>query len=531
MKKFIWLLTAACLLTLLVGCAREEPIRIIERPKEEQVEDVPVTKPPMPVDKEADDAITEAIISQFEEMTRIPRPSKHEDRISQYLYNWAATRGFDPFRDANDNVIFDVPATEGMEKKPMVGLQVHMDMVFAQEEGAGLDPLSTPITMQNDGKVLTAEGTSLGADDGIGIATVLCIAEGKMDHGPLRIIITTDEETSMGGATSLDPKEVSELEYLINVDYENEGRVAVSSAAATVCTCTRTCTKEAPALDSALSITLSELSGGHSGERIQENHLNAILAISHGLRALYNNNIEFELASYEGGDANNAIPTFANAVICVNAGDAKTAKAILTDCFNLQLSDYKAADPNGTFSIKNAEMPESIMSREDRNSIINYLELAVDGVITMSKDLPDLVQTSSNLGVIRADPEEIRISGMCRSSDSGELTNLVNTHRNTAAKCDLEFASEQAADAWKYDPNSRLLSLTKDAYLNRFGHEITVEATHCGLECGTFLRFNPVLDVISIGPTVRNAHTVNEACEIETLPKVWNLLADVLAAI
>ena len=460
------------------------------------------------------------IISEFEKLTRIPRPSGHEEKVSEYLENRAKELGFPVIRDAQNNIVFDIPATKGMEEKPLVGLQAHMDMVFAQKDGGNLDPLTTCIAMKNDGKDLTADGTSLGADDGIGIAMILCIAEGKMEHGPLRAIITTGEEVSMGGAQGLDPAMLEGVSYLINIDSEEEGHVTVSSAAGVTTHFTKYGNPEKPGMEKAWKISLLGLSGGHSGVDIDKNRLNAVTGLGKALQEAG----PLAVASMKGGSADNAIPTSAEAVICMAESDVEVLRSILQS----QLDAHKISDPDGKYSIEETGMPREVMEASLQKALLGLCCHIRDGCLVMSSDVDGLVQTSSNLGILQADAKMIRATGLARSSDPLDLQDLCDSFSCLSEENGMEYKPDFTAEAWKFNPESRLLKITKEAYHRLFGKEISVDAIHAGLECGCFMTKNPALDIISIGATLRNPHTVREACEIESIGKVWNLLEEIL---
>lgn len=474
---------------------------------------------------------TEAIIAEFEKMTQIPRPSGYTDGISEYLAAWASERGFAVVRDETNNVIFDVPATTGMEDKPVVGLQVHMDMVFAQTDGNTLDPYTTPITMINDGKLLTAKDTSLGADDGIGVAIALCIADGKMAHGPLRVFVTSDEETTFEGVQKLDAAFLKDVPYLINLDSEDEGHVTVSSAAGIDCVYTAEALSIATTYDAALEVTVNNLSGGHSGLDIGKNRLNAIIGLGKALNQLEEKGIPFGIASMKGGFADNAIPTSARATICVAENEKELAIDLLTGSLTEQLEAHRESDPNGMFTIEPVDLPTEVMIPEQQRGLLGLVCNIKDGCLTMSSDVEGLIQTSSNLGILDASVNGIEAVSFFRSSDNTEMNELLDDCRNVAEQHGQNFEYTSTAEPWEFNPNSKLLAFTKDAYTALFGTEISVDATHAGLECGCFVNKNPDIDIVSIGPTVHSPHTINESCEIESFDKVWMLVEEIFRRI
>ena len=469
----------------------------------------------------------ENVAGQFEKLAEIPRPSGHEEKVSEYLYEWAQSHGFPARRDGFKNVIFDVPATQGFEDRPLAALQAHTDMVFAQRDGLDLDAETHSIRVIIDGGRLFADGTSLGADDGIGAALALCIAKGKAAHGPLRIILTADEESGMSGAENLDADCVRDVRYLINLDSEDEGVATVSSAASSEYVFTRKFTPAKPD-GAALSVSVSGLPGGHSGIDIIYGRKNAVKCVSAALNALENAGVAFALASFSGGTAVNAIPSSARAVICVESGKTEEAKSVLSEA----LAGINArTDEKAEVSVSTANLPESAVSGADTQSAVRFVSELFDGVYSMSEAMEGLVECSSNTGGIKTENGAIAVCVMVRSSDDARLSELCEKQEAAAEKYGFSFGRSGRAAAWRYNPESRLLDVTKRAYLSVFGKEITVEAIHAGLECGAFLRYNPSLDIISIGPTVKNPHTVNEFCDLESVGKVGILVEEILKAL
>ena len=474
--------------------------------------------------------ITDNVISQFVKIAEIPRPSGHEEMICDYLEKWAKDRNLDAVRDEYNNLVFDVPATDGMENKPTVALQSHMDMVFAQE-GDALDPLTTSIKVINDGEYLRADGTSLGADDGMGIAIILNIADGKMPHGPLRAIFTTDEEVLCTGANNLDPAVYSDIEYLINVDSETVESVNVSSAAGKDYEYSKDCEPQKPAEDCAITIKIDKLTGGHSGLDIGFNRLNAIIAMGKALKSLEDQGIEFSLAALKGGVADNVIPYSAQAVVCIANNDSDKVKAIVSGTLDDLFGKHKESDPNGIYTLETTEMPEYVMSDEMKHSAIQLICEMPDGIRTYSAELEGFPQTSSNLGVFDADSKHLYALVLARSSDVNDMEGISRDFEKAGDDTGVSYKGIISGMAWKYNPNSKLLKIAQEVYKSNFGEEIILEYTHGVLECGAFAETNPHLDMISIGPTLLDVHSVNEACDIGSIAKLWTLMEGILGNI
>ena len=477
--------------------------------------------------------ITTTVLDQFMELTKIPRPSGHEESVSDYLKHWAEGRNFTVIQDSYHNIIFDVPASKGYEALPLTALQCHMDMVFAQKEGLNLDPLTTVISAVNDGTWLKTDGsTSLGADDGIGIALILCIADGKADHGPLRLIITTDEETSMSGTNNMDPSLLTGVRYLINVDSETEGELCVSSACGDKAYFTKGFEAAHQSKEKTVQIRLHGLSGGHSGLAIGKNLLNAGMEMGSILNTILNADIDFELKSLKGGLADNAIMNSVTAVICIDEADSVALSAII-DSRREQLKEAGSeTDPELKLDISDATAEDdAVLPASERDAVLTFFTEYKNGVKTMSPSIPGLVESSSNLGIVEISPESIRFAVMSRSSNADREAGQLNEQQTLADKLEYNIEIINTGDAWDYKPDSKLERHFREAYQDLFGTGLSIVAVHAGLECGTYAKYNPDMDIVSVGPTVVDAHSVNEKLEISSIRKVWDLLTTVLVQI
>ena len=474
--------------------------------------------------------ITSAILAQFDELTKIPRPSHHEEQISAYLKKWAEDRQLNVTQDRANNIIIEVPATKGYEKLPLTILQGHMDMVFAKKEGLDLDPLTTTINVVNDGTYLKSDGnTSLGADNGIGLSTILSIADGKMDHGPLRLIVTTDEDSDMTGSHIIDPKYFSDAAYLINVDSETEGEATVSSASMNSVSFVKEYKAKAQTKANSLMIQAKGLSGGHSGVDIDKGHLNAAVAMGYILNSLYDAGIDFELTKIDGGTAYNAIMYSASALICINDGDIDKAKAIVNDCYTKLKSEHAETDPNMEINIADANNTDGlVLPKNERNSILTFFKEYKNGIRTMSSNIPNLVECSVNLGIIHVNPNALELVMSSRSSSPKEEELQMQDLEEIAESADYTIQITHVGDAWEYKPDSKLEKVFRESYRKLFNEDIKITALHAGLECGTFAMYNNKLDIISIGPTIENAHSTKECVDIASIEMVWDLLAEVL---
>ena len=476
-----------------------------------------------------DKEIIETVVNNFMLLAKVPRPSHHEEKISNYLMKWAKEQGLNPTQDSVYNVMFEVDATKGMEDKPLGILQVHMDMVVAVADGKEFDPLNDSITVIRDDEkgTLTANGTSLGADDGAGIAIVMAVTQGKIAHGPLRIIITVDEEDGMTGTKNLDSKWLEGASYLINIDNEWAEEVLVSTASGDTVNIEKKINRN-KVNGIAINVSLSNLKGGHSGVEIDKGRLNGIIGLAKFLKMLDEENINYELATFEGGTASNAIPTKASSTIVINKNDkTKIEDKLANYCSELK-AKYNGIEDSITCEVKEVSELPKVISKEEKDNLIKFITEIIDGVYTMSKDMEGLVESSSNLGIVKLNDDGLTIVSLIRSSSPLKETEIVNSELELAKICGYEATSTQSSDAWPYDPNSKLLDIAKKVYKEEHNKDIRVSAVHAGLECGTFKKIKPDLDMISIGPTLSDGHTINETLDLNSIPITWRLLEGIL---
>ena len=478
--------------------------------------------------------ITQIIVDNFSLLAQVPRPSHHEEKINAFLMDWARQMGFDPRTDESMNITFDVPATEGMENYPLVVLQGHMDMVVAVKDGKEFDPLEDPITVIRnvDANTLTADGTSLGADDGSGVSIIMAVAQGHTAHGPLRVLITTDEEDGMEGAFGMSGEWLEGVSYLINIDNETSDEVLVSTAAGDSVRATAAADYQKTAGDLTLKIELNGLLGGHSGVMIGEGRCNGIVGLATFLKELKDAGISFELASFDGGFASNVIPASAACTLVVKSTDKEAVEAQAAKYLEQLSQKYTGIEDGITFTVSETESPlQGVVSAAFADGYVRFLTEMIDGVYTMSADMEGLVESSSNLGIATLNEDGAYFSTFIRSSVAALETEILDAQLALAKECGFETESVKMADAWPYDPNSELLALTKDIYKMQNGEDIKVVAVHAGLECGTFKLLAPEVDMISIGPDVVNAHTINETLYLDSIPKLWKLVCELLVRI
>ena len=479
----------------------------------------------------SDNEIIDRVVENFTLLASVPRPSHHEEKISAFLMDWSKKEGLEPVQDHVGNVMFEVPATEGLEDLPLVIFQGHMDMVVAVDDDKDFDALSDPITVIRDDTkgTLTADGTSLGGDDGIGLAIAMAVTQGSMPHGPLRIIITVDEEDGMHGAFNLDSSWLEGASSLINIDNETADEVLVSTASGDLIQIDKEISYADPLGDLAVRIRLSNLMGGHSGVEIDKGRLNGIIGLAGFLKRLSDTGLFYELASFSGGTASNAIPTGADAVIVIKAEDKKKLSQIAKEyCEELRERFAGIEEDIRIDATEEDDLPQ-VISDEEKDHLLRFVTEVINGVYSMSTDMEGLVVSSSNLGVLKVDNGKISIMTSIRSSLAEKEEEIVRAQTALAKVCGYKTTKKHFADPWAYDPDSKLLARTKRIYKEQNGEEIKVVAVHAGLECGAFKKMNPDLDMISIGPDLKGAHTVNETLYLNSIPKVWHLLEGLLS--
>lgn len=472
------------------------------------------------------------VLDEFLKITQIPRPSHHEERIADYLYQWAVAHGLKVEKDALGEIIIDKPATPGLEDKPLTIFQAHMDMVCVAEEGVAYDPINDPIKVINDGVTLTADGTSLGADDGIGVAMCLyLLQDDSIKHGPIRAVITTNEEDGMD-SMNINPKYL-DGEYLVNLDWEEIGSLCNSCAGGDFFNYSRKADWEsAPAGSKTMSISFSNLLGGHSGVGINKGHANALVSLATMMSMLKQRGISFRIASFTGGQAINAIPKFGKVEFAIADTDIDKAKAII-DAFMQEFKDaFDNIETEYSFNVSvDDAAPARVLGRETGYGLVDLMAMAPNNVHTMSPFVDGLVESSSNIGVITVDDDVVSFIDFARSSVAYHATQLGVICQALAEYCGFEFTSDGHVPGWAVNPNSKLVPIACEAYEQLTGKPMVVEPVHAGVECGAFAIKNPKLDMIAIGPTLLDVHTPNEKCCLDDIKVTTDLLIAILEKI
>ena len=477
----------------------------------------------------------QAMWDHFYEISQIPRCSKEEEKVREHVLKIAKKNGLETKMDAVGNVVVKKPATPGLEKKPTIVFQGHLDMVFEKNKGTEHDFSKDPIKLLRDGDWIKADGTTLGSDNGIGVATALAVMEDKnMKHGPMEFLFTIDEETGLTGATEI-ADDMLDGRILLNMDSEEDGALYIGCAGGQDAELyLKTDGEKIPNGFKPVMVKITGLTGGHSGLNIHEGRGNALKLLTRFLwKALPQ--VSGRLASFEGGSKHNAIPREADAIIFLPSDKISNLKQIAKDYDAIYKNEYKAVDPKVTLVLeeKGFEVPTEMFSSQLHNRLLNLLYVIPHGVMGMSHAIPGLVETSTNMAVVSLKNNKISILTSQRSSVGSALTGLHDMIRACGFQAGAEVHSGGGYPAWQPNPDSALLKRAKKVYKNLFGKEPEVKAIHAGLECGIIGDKFPGMDMISFGPTIVGAHSPDEKVQISTVEKFWkfveSLIKDVAA--
>lgn len=475
-----------------------------------------------------EDNILDEVLAEFEKIAAIPRPSGHEKKVSDFLKEHLTALGFSVAQDANNNLIADLSATAGFENAPRVALQGHIDMVCVADDGKNFSPTTDAIKLVRGKNYLSADGTSLGADNGAGIAMAICAAKRAKRHGPLRIILTVDEERGMTGAISLDEKYLRDVDFFINCDSETFDEIVVGSAGGVHIKFSRKLTRVPAVGKHAWRIEAVNLRGGHSGECIGLNRGNAIKALAFAAEQIAAKGA-FRIVSIDGGTVENAIPDFAAMEIVTDIDEKDIADA---------LKNYEAtfkaihgdADPDAKFLSKAIPLPAVVMEGSDAENTLRLLRLLPSGVAAISPTATPPVETSANVGVIKTDGDRLTVKYYPRSAIDEKLCEIAATSRELAAITGFEAICAEPSPAWKENKNSRLAGIMKNIFRELNGRDMKTTVIHAGLECGYFFRKNPKLDIVSIGPTTEDIHSPRERLLLETVAPQTMLIVRTIEA-
>jgi dipeptidase D len=464
----------------------------------------------------------------FLEICKIPRPSKKEGKIAAYITDFASKNNLLSSIDEAGNVLVKKPASPGMEHTRGVILQSHMDMVCEKNSDTLHDFEHDPIIPWIDGDWVRARGTTLGADDGIGVAAALAILEsGEIIHGPLEALFTMDEETGLTGAFALTPGQL-EGRILINLDSEDEGQLFIGCAGGKDTIATMQIeTEDVPAGHVPLKVSLTGLKGGHSGDDINKGLGNAVKLMN---RFLWNARESFEIAlsDFNAGNLRNALAREAFAIITVPE-ESKAGLLHYAETFGQEIKEeYKITEPGIFFETGAVAMPESVLNSALQADLLDALYACPHGVIAMSREIQDFVETSTNLASVKFIDKKIVITTSQRSSVESSKKDVADMVASVFYLMQADVTHSDGYPGWKPNPDSEVLRISAEAYRKLFGQEPQVLAIHAGLECGLVGAIYPGMDMVSFGPTIKGAHSPDERLNIASTVKFWDLTLEVL---
>ncbi len=467
----------------------------------------------------------------FAELSTIPRGSKNEAKAAAYIVGAARKIGLEVHQDSSGNVVVRKPATPGREHAPMVALQGHIDMVCEKNKEKVHNFEKDPIVLRRDGNFLTADGTTLGADNGIGVCAALALMEEQsVPHGPLEFLFTIDEETGLTGANNLKGDFVRSR-ILLNLDSEEEGTLYVGCSGGADSIGTLPVEYEAmPAQSVTMNLKIGGLRGGHSGLEINTGRGNAIKLLNRALYLLIDMGVR--LASIEGGNKRNAIPRETEAIIVVPKKFVDEVKKVVASCDALFKTEYATVD--GGVALTVSEMKGKkvrVIKKAQQKKLINLIYALPHGVVAMSPDIPGLVETSTNLATIATTRKDIVVATSQRSSVESEKKDILQMVHSTFVLSGAEVEHGDGYPGWKPNMNSAILKIAKDTYREKYGKLPEVKAIHAGLECGIIGEKFTGMDMISFGPTLEMVHSPEERVHIDTVKTFWEYLTVILGRV
>ena len=464
----------------------------------------------------------------FYDLTQVPRPSGFLKPVQEFLLNFGKKLNLESFMDESGNIIIKKPATPGMENRKGIILQAHMDMVPQKNNDKVHDFTKDPIETVIDGDWVRANGTTLGADNGLGVAAIMAVLEDHtLKHGPLEALITADEETGMFGAFGLKPGTVTG-EILLNLDSEDEGELYIGCAGGMDVTATLQYKEVAPDEgDIALKISLKGLRGGHSGLEINQGRANANKLMVRFLREAVAS-YEARLASWEGGNMRNAIPREASAVVTIPAENEEELLGLLKYCEDLFNDEFEGIETPITLTAEKVELPKGEVPEEIQDNLIDAVFACQNGVLRNITTIPDTVETSSNLGIVTIGDGMAKVNILARSSRDSMKEYLTTSLECCFSMAGMKVEMSGGYSGWQPDVNSPILHAMKESYKKQFGAEPAVKVVHAGLECGIIGAIMPGLDMISFGPTLRSPHSPAECAYIPSVPKFYDFLVATL---
>ena len=462
--------------------------------------------------------------SHFEALTRVARPSRHEEPVIEHVRSWAAERGFELVEDSGRNLVVRVPATSGRESAPTVVLQGHLDMVCERDPSSPNDPAEGRIALLRDGDWLKADGTTLGADDGVAIAAMMALVEdASLPHGPLELLMTVAEEVGLEGANALDPALVTGS-ILVNLDSEEDGKLTVGCAGSTDTWIHVDAPRAAPADGAvALSVTVSGGLGGHSGMNIQYGRSNAIKVLGRALREALAV-VPFRLVSFDGGKSRNAIPRDASAICSVAADREHTFRDAVGAAERTIRDAFAKTDGAVRVTVAAAGHDVEPWTEDATARLLDVVALVPTGPLALSPDFDDLVETSTSLGEAITAGDRLTLHSLSRSSNDAALPEVIGALDAAARLAGGELEVKHNYGGWRPDLDSPALAALRTSYERLFGEEPIVTAVHAGLETAVIGTKVHGLDMVSFGPQIEAPHSPDERVSIPTVERFWRLM-------
>ena len=473
----------------------------------------------------------ECIWRNYDALTQVPRPSGHLEKVQHMLLEFAARVGVEAFKDAAGNIVMRKPASPGMENRKGIILQAHMDMVPQKGKESTHNFETDPIQTYVDGEWVKAKGTTLGADNGIGVAAIMAVMEDKtLVHGPVEGLITADEETGMFGANDLPEGELNG-DILLNLDSETWGKFVIGSAGGVDITATLEYKEvETDKDDAAVKVVIKGLKGGHSGLEINEGRGNAnklMARFVHEAIAEYG----VRLATWHGGNMRNAIPFECETVLTLPKENVEALKEAVAEWCALFNNEYRTIEENIQFFAEDVETPATEVPEEIQDNLLDAIYGCHNGVLRMIPVFPSVVETSSNLAIIDINGGHAYFKLLARSSRESMRDYIATTLESTFSMAGMKVEMSGEYGGWDPNTDSEILQLLEKNYRELFNEDAIEQVDHAGLECSVILGKYPHLDVVSLGPTMRSPHTTSERCLISTVAPFWELLKKTMAEV
>ena len=473
----------------------------------------------------------ECIWRNFDALTQVPRPSGHLEKVQHMLLEFAARVGVEAFKDTAGNIVMRKPASPGMENRKGIILQAHMDMVPQKSNESTHNFETDPIQTYVDGEWVKAKGTTLGADNGIGVAAIMAVMEDKtLVHGPVEGLITADEETGMFGANDLPEGELNG-DILLNLDSETWGKFVIGSAGGVDITATLEYKEvETDKDDAAVKVVIKGLKGGHSGLEINEGRGNANKLMA---RFVHEAIAEYgaRLATWHGGNMRNAIPFECETVLTLPKENVEALKEAVAEWCALFNNEYRTIEENIQFFVEDVEAPATQVPEEIQDNLLDAIYGCHNGVLRMIPVFPSVVETSSNLAIIDINGGHAYFKLLARSSRESMRDYIATTLESTFSMAGMKVEMSGEYGGWDPNTDSEILQLLEKNYRELFNEDAIEQVDHAGLECSVILGKYPHLDVVSLGPTMRSPHTTSERCLISTVAPFWELLKKTMAEV